>query len=318
MNKIITFYIFVIALIFPGVINCAPKTKARKALDANTVLQQGRDAFFNYNFEEASELYNQYRGLKQKAKQDVGEEFELWELQLETASNAYERVQKIVVIDSISVPKESFYRAYKLPTSAGSIGTPTSLKLNNGISTNEVVYLSEDKDYEIAPVENDEGNLRLYESHKLLDGSWETGEILEGNFEKTGNYAYPFLSGDGQTLYFANNGEDSMGGYDIFVVQKTPISGEYLQPLNLGMPFNSPYDDYMMVIDEENGIGWWATDRWQNENNVTVYVYLIDEVRKNYPSDTENLAGYARIDEFKKTQDPEKEKEYNKILSNLE
>ena len=32
----------------------------------------------------------------------------------------------------------------------------------------------------------------------------------------------------------------------------------YLVPENVGMPFNSPYNDYMYVIDEYNNLGWFA------------------------------------------------------------
>ena len=31
------------------------------------------------------------------------------------------------------------------------------------------------------------------------------------------------------------------------------------------MPFNSPYNDYMYVIDEYNNLGWFASDRYQPE-----------------------------------------------------
>ncbi len=58
----------------------------------------------------------------------------------------------------------------------------------------------------------------------------------------------PFFMSDGVTLYYANDGDESIGGYDIFISRK----GEdgFLQPQNIGMPYNSPYDDYMLAIDE--------------------------------------------------------------------
>ena len=292
------------------------KSAAKKAT-AEEVLQKGREAFLNYEFEEAEEFYDQYRTLKKKAKQETGEEFEIWENELSIASNAFERVQKIVVIDSISVPANKFQEAYRLASSAGRIGTPSVFNLPNNIKNQGLAFLSEDGDYIVYSQGNAEGDLRLFESRELLDGSWETQETLIGDFEKTGDYAYPFMSGDGQTLYFANNGEDSMGGFDLFVAQKDPFTGEFLQPLNLGMPFNSPYDDFMMAIDEENGIGWWATNRNDFEDKVTIFVYLIDEMRKNYPSDEENLAEYAKISNYKSTWESGKENKYKEILNKI-
>lgn len=292
--------IFFLLLAGTGGLCLEGNAKARKTVDANEVLQKGREAFLNYNFEEASDLYDQYRSLKTKAKQPLDDDFELWETELEIASNAFDRVQKIVVVDSIEIPASKFYEAYKLASSSG-IFKPYSDFDSDASGNNEIAFINEGEDLIIFPKEDVEGNLRLFERQLLLDGNWEENESLNGNFDKSGDYAYPFLGSDGVTLYFANNGEESMGGYDLFVAQKDPLTGEYLQPLNLGMPFNSPYDDIMMAIDEENGLGWWATNRNSYGNTVTVYVYQYSDMRKNYPSDTENLENYAKLASYKHT-----------------
>lgn len=297
---------FLLTAIFP--IHAAQVKK--KTSDPNEVLQKGRMAFLSYDFETAADLYDEYRTLQEKAKKPLNEDLEVWEQELEIASGAFDRIQKIVVIDSLSVPAVSFYNSYRLASSAGNIGSMSSFTDENPIATNEIGFVNEDMDYFIFPQTNDEGNLRLMEMHKLLDGTWEINETLEGEFDKTGDYSYPFMSGDGQTLYFANNGEESMGGMDIFVAQKDALSGEYRQPLNLGMPFNSPYDDMMMAIDEENGIGWWATDRNRKDGNVTIYVYLIEDMRRNYPSDTDNLIDLAKLSNYKMTWEEDKQQEY--------
>lgn len=279
-------------------IGFAAKAKAKK-VDPEEILQKGREAFFNYEFEEAADLYDEYRTLKSKAKQNPEEEFETWVAELEVASNSFERVQKIVVVDSLSLPADKFYSAYKLSDSSG-IVTPYS-SIFKDENNNEIAFFNEEKDKVIFPKLNEEGEMRLFEKTKLLDGTWEEREFLEGDFDLNGDYAFPFMSSDGQTFYFANNGEDSMGGYDLFIAQKDALTDEFRQPLNLGMPFNSPYDDLLFAIDEENGLGWWATDRNSLENKITVYVFLYEDVRKNYPSDTENLIDLAKITSFKDT-----------------
>ena len=281
-----------------GIISGA-KAKAKKTPNAEEVLREAREAFYNYDFEEAADLYEQYESLKKKAKQPVDPEVEIWETELDVASNAFERVQKIIIVDSIKASLKNFESSYNLSSSTGEIGKASSLEAGSGIDSNEIGFMNESKDLIIYPRANEDGDLRLYEKNHLLNGEWMEVESLSGDFEKTGDFAFPFMSNDGQTLYFANNGEGSMGGYDIFIAQKDPISGDYRQPLNLGMPFNSPYDDLMMAIDEENGIGWWATNRNSDEGDVTIYVFLYEEVRRNYPSDTENLADLAMITNYK-------------------
>lgn len=302
--------------LFPGV--SLAKTKAKGgSSNAEEILEKGRQAFLRYDFDEASDLFDQYRNMKTKAKQELPEDFEELETKLEIAANAFDRVQKIEVIDSISMPRSSFVQSYRLSRSAGKIGNLEDLEIKELTGEPELAFLSERGDYLINVTSDPEGYLRLRENNRLLDGSWESRETLTGDFEQSGNYLYPFMSSDGQTLYFANDGEESIGGLDIFVAQKDPISGEFLQPLNLGMPFNSPYDDFMMAIDEENGIGWWATDRNSPEGNVTIYVYLIDDIRKNYPSDTGNLVDLALLEDYKSTWEEDNLENYKSKLSTL-
>ena len=38
-----------------------------------------------------------------------------------------------------------------------------------------------------------------------------------------------------------------MGGYDIFVTRYNSDTDNYLNPENVGMPFNSPFNDYMAL-----------------------------------------------------------------------
>lgn len=316
MKRLSLFIILITVALSLFQIEGATKSKAKKAVDPDEVLEKGREAFLNYEFEEAADLFDQYKSLKNKAKQPLTEDFEEWEAMLDIAGNAFERVQKIVIVDSISVPRGTFFESYNLASSAGRIGKPSSLGIQ-GSEINEIAFLNEAGDYLLVPEPNESQELRIMENRKLINGEWVSQEALIGDFEKTGDYAYPFLSADGQTLYFSNNGEESMGGFDLFIAQKDPITGEYRQPLNLGMPFNSPYDDLMMAIDEENGIGWWATDRHSAEGDITIYVYLIEDIRKNYPSDTENLANLAKITDYKATWVDDKNEAFQPIMPSV-
>ena len=87
---------------------------------------------------------------------------------------------------------------------------------------------------------------------------------------------------DGVTLYYASDGEGSLGGYDIFVTRYDSESSSYLRPDNIGMPFNSPANDYMYVIDELNNLGWFASDRYQPEDKVCIYVFVPNETKVVY------------------------------------
>ena len=86
--------------------------------------------------------------------------------------------------------------------------------------------------------------------------------------------AYPYVMSDGLTIYFASTGHQSLGGYDLYVTRYNLASDSYLTPNQLNMPFNSPFNDYMMAIDEEKGVGWFASDRFQPDGYVCVYTFL--------------------------------------------
>ena len=307
--------IFLYIIVCPLSLLSAKKNTKTTQRDPAVLLEQVVNAYFNYEFEEAKEAYADYMDLLQKKKLEPSEEFEILQSQLNIATNAFDRVEKIIVVDSLSVPADLFFKYYRLPISAGKLVSTSDLSDNPGIPEGEYAFMSEGSDYIMwSSLEADSTSV-MFEAVKLLDGNWNVNKLNVGDNES--DYIYPYMSGDGQTLYFASDGEDSMGGYDIFVAQRDPLTGDFLQPLNVGMPYNSPYNEYLMAIDEENGLGWWATDRNAPEGKLTIYVYIINEIRQNYPPSTDDLAGFARIDNYRQTQPEERKQEINNILKNL-
>lgn len=63
----------------------------------------------------------------------------------------------------------------------------------------------------------------------------------------------PFLSPDGNTLYFSSEGHNSMGGYDVFKCTREK-NGSWSKPENLGAPVNNGGDD-IFYTPLENGSG---------------------------------------------------------------
>ena len=271
-----------------------PKTNAI----ANLYL--GRIAFLNYDFDEAENYYGQYKKLIDKKRVDPDEDYYDFENELEIATNSLRNVEKIVIIDSIAVPKSDFFKNIRLPESAGFILNNDELS-QLGVSNGSSGFLNEGLDFLLWSAEIPEGENHIYMSEKLLDGNWEEPVFLDEKLNIGPNQFYPFMAGDGTTVYFASDGEDSMGGLDIFIAKMTAGSREFFQPANLGMPYNSPFDDYMLAIDEENGIGWFATDRNLLGDKLTLYVYLLNDMRSNYNSDMEDITSFAKIDDYKLT-----------------
>lgn len=137
----------------------------------------------------------------------------------------------------------------------------------------------------------------------LDDGTIDHTRTLGEDLGEGGDAMFPFLMPDGMTLYFANNGENSLGGFDIFMTRRTE-DGDYFQPQNVGMPYNSPDNDYLLAIDEASGLGWWATDRNHNPGKVTIYIFKPSAMRVNADPDDEALQSLAKLDNIEITRTP--------------
>lgn len=272
----------------------------------------------DYNFDEAVDLFEEYKSLQTKKKKPLDENFETFQKQLNIASNAFDRVEKIIIIDSLSLSKSDFYKNYNLPSSSGKIVMGNELANNPGVNDTQFCFVNETGSNVFWTSISPDSIPIVNEGVLLLDGAWEINSHEIPSFQAT-EIEFPFVCSDGQTFYFSAKGDESIGGYDLFVAQRDPITGEFRQPLNLGMPYNSPFDDVLLALDEENSIGWWATQRNSDEDNLTVYVYIVNEVRENYPSDEENLVSFAKITDYKNTQSDNKTsqiKELKNVLAN--
>ena len=271
-------------------------------------------AFQKYDFDGADEYIDLYEAALKKAKKSMPDEIADLRRRVRLAGNMLDRVEKIVIIDSVAVDREEFFKIYRLSPGAGSINSVDILPDDCDYADPTTVFMPETQSVMLwaAPSDNDE--YLIMESNKLFDGSWEKAHILDDAINIPGDNNFPFLMPDGVTLYYANNGDGSIGGYDIFISRKEENS--FLQPQNIGMPYNSPYDDYMLAIDEITGVGWWATDRNRMEDSITIYKFIPSDLRQNYDADDDNLVDKARITDYRSTW--EDGKDYAEILQKID
>lgn len=265
-------------------------------------LLQGRLAYLNYDFTAAEKHYKTYAASKKKSKEGA-EMLDVFEQQLEIARESMENVQRLRLIARKSVPSEDFLGALRLPSSAGRLLSADSIPTASEAELPQMVYASENGSYRIWA----EGDSFL-ESERLTDGSWQTPVALEGLGDALAFPDFPFLRADGASLYFASEGVGSMGGYDLFVAGRDTETGEFMAPRNLGMPFNSPFDDYLVAIDDHNGLAWLVSDREQKDGEVTVYLYIYEENRTNHDPEDESLTAHAALsapDDYLNPDNPE-------------
>ena len=181
------------------------------------------------------------------------------------------RIEDIAVIDSFVVDKNSFLKKYNFNNELGTL-KQSNLILNSKKNTDKIIYETQRGDRKIFS-DTIKGQTDIFSSFKQID-YWSTPVSISEAVNTDANENYPFLLMDGLTLYFASDGENSLGGYDIFITKYSSISEGFLTPENVGFPFNSPYNDYMMVIDEQHKLGWFATDRNQAAGKVMIYKFV--------------------------------------------
>lgn len=273
----------------------------RKKGVRQATLALARIAMSRYDTDGATALLEAYRKSLRQGKRQVAED-ESGDLEdrIDRIAEMLDRVQNIEVIDSVDVDAEDFFRQYPLSSAAGRLGGPEMLPEGFPSAPQTMVYVPESGNRMIWSAPDSDGNLRLMGSSALLDGEWEEPLPLGEDLGDGGDAAYPYLMPDGITLYYSNDGDASLGGYDIFLTRR----GEdgFLQPANVGMPFNSPYNDYLLVIDEFTGAGWFATDRNRHPGKITIYTFIPQDLRINVSPDNPNLASLARLDNISLTQ----------------
>lgn len=279
-----------------------------------TNYEKGREAYYNYRFGEANRYFSQAKQKLPKDNHELSVELTKSIRQATLGESFLNRVEQIVIIDSISADREEFFNTYRLPQSAGTLGGESALPYPEQYV--DYVYTNERNDYKLWSTRDSIGNYRPVESVRLTDGSWSEPEpLFNSDVAITGDVIYPYMMPDGVTLYFANNGDNSMGGFDIMVATRDAGTGKFLQPSNIGFPYNSPHNDYLLVIDELNGVGWWATDRNSADGEVTVYLFIPNEIRKNLDTDEKDAIEYARISDWRATQEGE---DYTDLLNQIE
>lgn len=271
----------------------------------------------DYRFEDAANLLEK----QIKAAQKKGIETEELEAELHRANlgrDLLEATQRVTFIDSLVVPLSQVLPALRLSSQAGTLiptgfpdgeepgGQSRVSSLSRHFSNfGKAAFINELKDKILFSASDSlSAPKTLYAAYKMATG-WEDVTPLEGLSEEGDDIDFPFMLPDGITLYYSSLSKEGLGGYDLYVTRFNSELNQFLKPENLGMPFNSPANDYLLAIDEEHGLGWLVTDRNQPTDTVCVYVFLPADSYEYFTLSDENLSEViraARIDSLAESQ----------------
>ncbi|MFT7155909.1 MAG: outer membrane protein OmpA-like peptidoglycan-associated protein [Parvicella sp.] len=132
-------------------------------------------------------------------------------------------------------------------------------------STNKRIYVVTDKK-----------TGALNKGGDIFFNSRQNGSITEygppqtaGEVNSKFNEGSVFIDPSGDYMYFCSEGHNSMGGYDIFVSRKK--QGQWGNPVNLGYPINTPYDDFFFVSTASGKYAYIASNREGGAGGLDLY-----------------------------------------------
>ncbi|MBO4435221.1 MAG: PD40 domain-containing protein [Bacteroidales bacterium] len=118
----------------------------------------------------------------------------------------------------------------------------------------------------------DSGGARNIYMSENRDSCWTAPVLLNESMVTLGNEIAPVLSQDGKTLYFASDALYGMGGYDLYKCQWDDQAQGWGEPVNLGFPFSSPADDFMLMETDDRKYTIFASNRECAADSVYIYV----------------------------------------------
>ncbi|MBL4651612.1 MAG: PD40 domain-containing protein [Flavobacteriales bacterium] len=122
------------------------------------------------------------------------------------------------------------------------------------------------------------GGQDIYRSVLFANGDWSLptnlGPIVNSKYDDDA----PFISSDGNTLYFSSKGHGTIGGFDIFKVELGEDAKLWLLPQNLGYPINTVHDDIYFVMTEDEKTGYYSSSKEGGYGSQDIYrINLVDQ-----------------------------------------
>ncbi|HXB41266.1 MAG TPA: OmpA family protein [Bacteroidia bacterium] len=158
------------------------------------------------------------------------------------------------------------------------INSPAGIQNHASISRDErIIYFSSDRPGGF-------GGLDIYKSEKQANGNWSPAVNLGPVVNTKDDDDSPFISEDGQTLYYSSKGLPGYGGYDLY---RCILNGkEWGGPENLGKPFNTSGDDIHLTFGKREGTGYFSSSRAGGFGDMDIYEIRFEKPFDDFKNDS--------------------------------
>lgn len=231
----------------------------------DSLLREGDRLHRQYRFEEAIDLFA--AAAATTADADTLEQLRTRARQSQNALNMTDFCVDPVVIARARFSRKDFFLFYPLKNQSWRLSPNTLDPTEEYFPTyapkgvRAVCYSAPDPS----------GARNLYVTRDQ-DTLWSAPELLGEHLLSLGNEVFPMLSADGKTLTFSSDGFYGMGGYDLYRSTWDETAGTWSEPVNLGFPYSSPGDDFLMADTPDGRYTLFASNRDCSRDSVYIYV----------------------------------------------
>ena len=271
--KVIKYIFLLILLSVPA----AMSAQSSKALDE---MRRGDSLREKYRFEEASDAYvsasesfvdSLMTADDSLLRLDISDRL----LMAENGLSMMDFVYDPRVLARHRFPLDDFFLYYPLPDRSWR-QVPCQLDSVSHVYS-KAAYVPEGKNVIYWSAEDKNGIRNIFHS-AYQDTVWSAPALLNEHMTSASDEIYPMLSPDGTKMYFSSAGLYGIGGYDIYVSELDPETGDWSVPVNMGFPYSSPADDFLFVSTDDGKYSVFASTRDCPKDSVWVYVLEYDDM----------------------------------------
>nr|WP_294861950.1 hypothetical protein [uncultured Fluviicola sp.] len=241
----------------------------------------GKAYHLNFQFNEAIKNYNIYiqkSGGKPNPNFDTDRQIEM----CQNGKKLLTTISDLVVLEKKEIEYASFFRLYNLSNIGGVIliTAEYQTKIDKKKNHTPLIHFPDKAQtvYYSSYGESDKGSMDIYCRKRLPDGKWGLPALVPGNVNTKFDEDFPYLSPNGEYLYFCSKGHNSMGGFDVFRSKFDPENGSFGLPENMDFAISSPDNDLFYVVDSLEKNAYFASARQSENGKIHVYKVRVDRV----------------------------------------
>ena len=241
------------------------EVKPKAPVASETLLREAREAYQGYRFASARTAIEKYITTQERRRQAIPESARQLQAMIARAERMYPRAESLRIVDSIVVAKQTWLEHLE---QAGGTIRPEEGLLGGDSLMRQASYRDALGRNWIRPTSTGLEWLSAVGDH------WEKQALSTKALGEGTELAYPFLLEDGITLVYGRRTTQGLGGYDLYMTRLSGQGMSFLEPTLLGMPYNSPYNDYLLAYHESEDWGVLVSDRFCPADSVHLYRFI--------------------------------------------